>query len=74
MIIHRSVLFGMRNFSDKCSETQNTLFSVLIPTIVSYVKSCGKYGIARQVADDSIIRRIALLAGWLRLQIRTQNM
>jgi len=28
---------------------------------VSYVKCCGKYGIVRQVTDDSIVRRMRIV-------------
>ena len=61
MIVSRSVLFSMRNVSDKiCRENQNAriMFSNFLPKILPCMKYCGKYGTDGQVTDDNAIRHM----------------
>jgi hypothetical protein len=68
MIISRSVLFRMRNFSDKsCSENRNTHF--VLSNFFSENRAVfeimwEKYGRTRQATDDNIIRRMRVVC-WI---------
>ena len=64
LIISRSVLFRMRNVSDKCCrENQNThfVFNNVFPEIVPFMGKVEKYGTVRQATADNMVHANCVL-------------